>query len=39
MLGPEEADDEEVKAEILEEFGTCGTVQQVNTRIVKRQKK
>ncbi|CAN0467551.1 unnamed protein product [Laminaria digitata] len=28
MLGPEEADDEEVKAEILEEFGTCGTVQQ-----------
>lgn len=29
MLGPEDADDEDTKAEILEEFGTCGTVLQV----------
>lgn len=29
MLGPEDADDEETKAEILEEFGTYGTVLQV----------
>lgn len=29
MLGPEDADDEETKKEILEEFGTYGTVLQV----------
>ena len=29
MLGPEDADDEETKAEILQEFGTYGTVVQV----------
>lgn len=31
MLGPEDADDEETKAEILQEFGTFGTVLQVCT--------
>ncbi|CAM9393561.1 unnamed protein product [Ectocarpus sp. 4 AP-2014] len=30
MLGPEDADDEDTKAEILEEFGTCGTVLQLH---------
>ncbi|CAM9881238.1 unnamed protein product [Hapterophycus canaliculatus] len=30
MLGPEDADDAETKAEILEEFGTCGTVLQLH---------
>lgn len=30
MLGPEDADDEETKAEILQEFGTYGTVLQVS---------
>lgn len=32
MLGPEDADDEEMKAEILEEARTCGYVEQVCPR-------
>lgn len=29
MLGPDDVDDEEIKADILEEAKTCGKVEQV----------
>lgn len=29
MLGPEDAEDEDIKAEILQEASTCGAVEQV----------
>lgn len=30
MLSPEDAEDEETKAEIMEESATCGTIEQVS---------